>query len=114
MQTPKKSYIYGKDFDDANIFEGGSFDIPNDIQEQSFKIVATDKAGNVIDTSKGDSNGNEFEPGYVFFDHITVTTNQIVIWAKSPVFWVVIGGVVAAAVGLTIFAVSKKRKKDDE
>lgn len=114
MQTPKKSYIYGKDFDDANIFEGGSFDIPNDIQEQSFKIVATDKAGNVIDTSKGDSNGNEFEPGYVFFDHITVTTNQIVIWAKSPVFWVVIGGVVAAAVGLTIFVVVKKRKKDDE
>lgn len=114
MENPVKTYVYGKDFDDANSFDGGSFELSNDTQEQSFKIVATDKAGNIIDTSEGDSNGNKFEPGYVFFDHITVTTNQIVIWAKSPVFWVVIGGVVAAAVGLTIFAVVKKRKKNDE
>ena len=114
MENPVKTYVYGKDFADANSFDGGSFELSNDTQEQSFKIVATDKAGNIIDTSEGDSNGNKFEPGYVFFDHITVTTNQIVIWAKSPVFWVVIGGVVAATVGLTIFAVVKKRKKDDE
>lgn len=114
MENPVKTYVYGKDFDDANSFDGGSFELSNDTQEQSFKIVATDKAGNIIDTSEGDSNGNKFEPGYVFFDHITVTTNQVVIWAKSPVFWVVIGGVVAAAVGLTIFAVVKKRKKNDE
>ena len=114
MENPVKTYVYGKDFDDANSFDGGAFELSNDTQEQSFKIVATDKAGNIIDTSEGDSNGNKFEPGYVFFDHITVTTNQIVIWAKSPVFWVVIGGVVAAAVGLTIFAVVKKRKKNDE
>ena len=114
MENPVKTYVYGKDFDDANSFDGGSFELSNDSQEQSFRIVAVDKAGNIIDTSAGDSNGNKFEPGYVFFDHITVTTNQIVIWAKSPVFWAVIGGVVAATVGLTIFAVVKKRKKDDE
>ncbi len=114
MTKPVKTYTYGKDFDDANTFDGGSFEIERNSTEQNFKIVATDKAGNVIDTSKGDSNGKSFEPGYVFFDHITVTTNQLVIWAKSPVFWGVIGGVVAIAVGIIIFVVVKKRKKDDD
>lgn len=114
METPVKTYVYGKDFNDANSFDGGSFELSNDTQEQSFKIVATDKAGNVIDTSEGDSNGNKFEPGYVFFDHITVTTNQIVIWAKSPVFWGIIAAAAVVAVGLIIFIIVKKRKKDDE
>ena len=114
MDKPVKTYIYGKDFDDANTFDGGSFEIERNSNEQSFKIVVTDKAGNVIDTAEGDSNGNTFEPGYVFFDHITVTTNQLAIWAKSPVFWGIIGGVAALAVGIVIFIVVKKRKKDDD
>lgn len=114
MNSPVKTYTYGKDFDDANTFDGGSFEIERNSNEQNFKIVVTDKAGNVIDTAEGDSNGNAFEPGYVFFDHITVTTNQLVIWAKSPVFWGIIGGVAALAVGIVIFVVIKKRKKDDE
>lgn len=114
MDEPVKTYTYGKDFDDANTFDGGSFEIERNSNEQSFKIVVTDKAGNVIDTAEGDSNGNAFEPGYVFFDHVTVTTNQLVIWAKSPVFWGIIGGVAALAVGIVIFVVIKKRKKDDE
>ncbi len=114
MDKPVKTYTYGKDFDDANTFDGGSFEIERNSNEQSFKIVVTDKAGNVIDTAEGDSNGNAFEPGYVFFDHVTVTTNQLVIWAKSPVFWGIIGGVAALAVGIVIFVVIKKRKKDDD
>lgn len=114
MTKPVKTYTYGKDFDDANTFDGGSFEIERSSTEQNFKIVATDKAGNVIDTSKGDSNGKSFEPGYVFFDHITVTTNQLVIWAKSPLFWGIIGSTAAIAVGIIIFVVVKKRKKDDD
>ena len=82
--------------------------------QQSFKIVVTDKAGNVIDTSKGDSNGNAFEPGYPFFDHITVSTNLLAIWAKSPIFWGTIAGVAIAAIGITILVVLKKRKKNEK
>lgn len=114
MDKPIKTYQLGEDFDDANTFDGGTFEIARSSDEQMFKIVATDKAGNVIDTAEGDSNGNAFNPGYVFFDHVTVTTNQLVIWAKSPVFWGIIGGVAALAVGIVIFVVIKKRKKDDD
>lgn len=114
MDKPVKTYTYGKDFDDANTFDGGSFEIARSSDEQIFKIIATDKAGNVIDTAEGDSNGNVFEPGYVFFDHVTVTTNLLAIWAKSPVFWGIIGGVAALTVGIVLFVVIKKRKKDDD
>lgn len=114
MDKPVKTYTYGKDFDDANTFDGGLFEIERNSNEQNFKIVVTDKAGNVIDTAEGDSNGNAFEPGYVFFDHVTVTTNLLAIWAKSPVFWGIIGGVAALAVGIVLFVVIKKRKKDDD
>lgn len=111
MDKPIKTYQLGEDFDDANTFDGGTFEIARSSDEQMFKIVATDKAGNVIDTAEGDSNGNAFNPGYVFFDHVTVTTNQLVIWAKSPVFWGIIGGVAALAVGIVIFVVIKNARK---
>lgn len=115
----EKTYNYGEHFDDAYSFDSsliddGAIKLSNSSQEQSFRIVVTDKAGNVIDTAEGDSNGNAFNPGYVFFDHVTVTTNQLVIWAKSPVFWGIIGGVAALTVGIVIFVVIKKRKKDDD
>ncbi len=115
----EKTYNYGEHFDDAYSFDSsliddGAIKLSNSSQEQSFRIVVTDKAGNVIDTAEGDSNGNAFNPGYVFFDHVTVTTNQLVIWAKSPVFWGIIGGVAALTVGIVILVVIKKRKKDDE
>lgn len=104
-------YTYGEHFDDENTFSG-SFDLS--IGENTFEIIATDKAGKSISSSKGDSDGKSFEPGYVFFDHVTVATNQLVIWAKSPVFWGIICGVAVLAVGIIIFIVVRKRKKDDD
>lgn len=113
MENPKYTYQYGKDFDNANTFEPEPIVLERNSEEQIFKIVVTDKAGNVMDTTEGDSNGNAFEPGYAFFDHVTVTTNQFVIWAKSPVFWGMVGSIAVLAIGILIFIVIKKRKKDD-
>lgn len=118
---PDSIYKYSNDsknanaytFNDANEFEG-SFKLERSSDVQNFKIVATDKAGNIIDTEKGDSNNNKFDPGYVFFDHIAVTTNQLVIWAKSPVFWGIIAAVAAAVVAFIIIILVKRRKKDDD
>lgn len=116
METPVETYEFGVDFTDANTFDGGSFNLSG--SSQSFNIIAIDKAGNKISTADGyyDKDGNhyDFEPGFVFFDHITVTTNQLVIWAKSPVFWAIIGGFVLVTVGIVAVVVVKKRKNNNE
>ncbi len=106
----QNTYVYGKDFDDFNTFDGGVITLNRSSNEQSVRIVATDKAGNVIDTD----DEKNYDPGYVFFNNITVTTNQLVIWAKSPVFWAIVGAVVLAGGGLVFFILFKRRKKDDE
>ena len=106
-----KTYTYGKDFDDANTVDGGQF-VLNDggAKTQSFKIVVTDKAGNVIDTS----NKDEYKPGYVFFDQLVVSQNAFVqFYANKVLFFGSIAGVALLA-GFIIFIVVKKRKKDDE
>lgn len=106
-----KTYIYGKDFDDFNTFDGGQFVI-NDggAKTQIFKIVVTDKAGNVIDTS----NKEQYKPGYVFFDQLVVSPNAFAqFYANKALFFGSIGGVALVA-GIIIFVVVKKRKKDDD
>lgn len=107
----KDIYTYNKEFNDGNSFSG-EFELP--MGDNSFEIIATDKVDNSMSTLTGGSDGTEFEHGYVFFDNITVTTNLLVIWSKSPVFWGIIGVVAALAVGIVIFIVVKKRRKDDD
>lgn len=106
-----KTYTYGKDFDDAKTFDGGQF-VVNDggAKTQTFRIVVTDKAGNVIDTS----NKDEFKPGYVFFDQLVVSQNTFAqFYANKVLFFGAIGGVALVA-GIIIFGVVKKHKKDDD
>lgn len=109
--TLDKTYTYGKDFDDANTFDGGRFVI-NDggAKTQNFKIVVTDKAGNVINTS----NKEQYKPGYVFFDQLVVSQNAFVqFYANKVLFLGSIAGVALLA-GFIIFIVVKKRKKKDD
>lgn len=109
--TLDKTYTYGNDFDDANTFDGGQFVI-NDggAKTQSFKIVVTDKAGNVIDTA----NKEQYKPGYVFFDQLVVSPNSFAqFYANKALFFSSIAGVALLA-GFIIFVVVKKRKKDDD
>lgn len=108
-------YLNGKlidtitDFDDVYTYSG-SFDINESSDLQSVRIVVTDLAGNVIDTS--DEN---FDPGekYVFVDNVIVSSNFFVRAIHSAWFWIVCGVVVAAAIALIIFF-AKRRKKDEE
>lgn len=111
MENPLDTYTYGKDFDDANTFDGGQFVIDDGgAKTQNFKIVVTDKAGNVIDTS----NKEQYKPGYVFFDQLVVSQNAFVqFYANKVWFFGSIAGV-ALLTGFIIFIVVKKRKKDDE
>lgn len=104
-----QSYLYGDDFKDANFFDGCSFNLDMSSDVQNFRIVVKDKAGNITDTS----DKKNFKPGYVFFDHITVTTNKLVIWSKSPLFWIIIAVVAVLAVAAIVLIVIKRRKKDD-
>ena len=106
-----KTYTYGKDFDNANTFAGGQFVVnEGGSKTQTFRIVVTDKAGNVMDTSKKD----EFQPGYVFFDQLVVSSNIFAqFFADKVLFFSSIAGVVLVA-GLIIFIAVKKRKKDDK
>ncbi len=104
-----QSYLYGDDFKDANFFDGCSFNLDMSSDVQNFRIVVKDKAGNITDTS----DKKNFKPGYVFFDHITVTTNKLVIWSKSPLFWIIIAVVAVLAVAAIALIVIKRRKKDD-
>lgn len=114
------SEIISKNFEEELSGNVYSDEIPLSVGKHDFQIVAVDKADNIIDTKNGvKENGSSeytpFEHGYVFYDTITVTTNQFVIWAKSsPVFWGIVGGVAVLALGIIIFVVVKKRKKDDE
>lgn len=76
--------------------------------KQTIKVVAKDKAGNEISTD----NKNKFNPGYSFFDVITVSTNPVVRFVSDTTkFWITIASVVAAAVVIAVFVVLAKRKK---
>lgn len=76
--------------------------------KQTIKVVAKDKAGNEISTD----NKNKFNPGYSFFDVITVSTNPVVRFVSDTTkFWITIASVVAAAVVIAVIVVFAKRKK---
>ncbi|MDD6355346.1 MAG: hypothetical protein PUG26_03285 [Oscillospiraceae bacterium] len=76
--------------------------------KQTIKVVAKDKAGNEISTD----NKNKFNPGYSFFDVITVSTNPVVRFVSDTTkFWITIASVVAAAVVIAVIVVLAKRKK---
>ena len=86
----------------------GSFTIPEGL-EHNVKIVITDLAGNVTDTSS-----DTFEPTFEFNNVITVSTNVFVRWyANKPLFIGSIAGTAAAA-GLIIFLVARRKKKSNE
>ncbi len=72
--------------------------------KQDVRLVAEDKAGNVMDTSS-----EEFKPAYEFNDTITVSTNIFVRWFANT--WLFIGSLIAlAAVTGGIIAFVKRRK----
>lgn len=105
----EQTYLHGKDFDDANTFDGGQFVI-NDggAAEQSFRIVAEDKAGNVVDTADKDS----YDPGYVFFDRIVVTANALArFYANKLLFWGSIGGIAILTAGVWVSVTMRYRRK---
>lgn len=107
-----QTYKYGEDFDDANTFDGCQFAI-NDggSKTQTFKIVVTDKAGKVTDTS----NKETFNPGYVFFDQLVVSPNGFAqFYANKVLFFGSIAGVVAITAGIVALVVVKKRKKSND
>ncbi len=110
-EEDKASYTY-KDFKDENTSGIKTFLLKEKgIGAQTFKIKATDKAGNVMDTSKDD----DYQPGYVFFDHITVSANAFVqFYANQPLFWGTIGGVVVVAGGIWFIIAAKRKKKEAE
>ena len=95
-----KIYINGELFDNINAFErltahSGTFSIGTGMK-QKVRIVAEDKAGNVLDTSE-----ESFTPGYAFHDEITVSTDFLIRWyANTPLFWGTIAGSVAVVVGV--------------
>lgn len=85
-----------------------SFKIPAGL-EHTVRIVVVDKTGNVLDT---DAEG--FAPGYSFNRTITVSTNFFLrLYANKTAFYVTVGSVAVALLGVTtalIVLLTKKRK----
>lgn len=111
-------YIDGKvvetieEFDNAATYEG-QFVIPESSDRQSVKIVVTDKAGRVLDTSS-EAFANDDERGYVFNSSVLVSTSLFDLWYDNkPVFWGSIAGV-AALLGLFFFIILGKKKKEED
>lgn len=106
-------YIDDKAVDTIDDFSGdqnnysGSFIVSESSKAQIVKLVVTDIAGNIIDTS---SEG--FEPKYAFNSEITISTNIFVRWyANRIIFWSSIGGVVVLGAGIGLFVALRKKKK---
>lgn len=96
-----------EDFSNDQNNYSGSFKLSESSKAQSIKLVVTDLAGNVIDTSSG-----EFKSAYVFNSSVTVSTNAFVRWyANKLLFWGSIGGVVLLGAGIGIFVGLRKKKK---
>ena len=101
------------EFEDSLFSYSGSFDIAesNDTSAYKIQIVATDLAGNVTDTA---SKEFDTKDRYVFSDEVIVSRNFFVRWyANTALFWGSIGGTVAV-LGILIYLIASKRKKDNE
>lgn len=96
-----------EDFSNDQNNYSGSFKLSESTKAQSIKLVVTDLAGNVMDTSADD-----FKPAYSFNSNVTVSTNVFVRWyANKLLFWGSIGGVVLLGAGIGTFVGLKKKKK---
>lgn len=95
------------EFDNKTAYEN-SFVIGTGMR-QKVRIVAYDKAGNIIDTE-----ADTFAPAYMFRPEITVSTNFLVRWyANTMAFIASIGVAVLAVGGIIIMGVVKTRKKQN-
>ena len=94
------------DFDNTTAFEG-AFTLGAGMR-QNVRIVAHDKAGNMVDTA-----AESFAPAYAFNPEITVSTNFLVRWyANTAAFWGSIGAAAVVSGGAITAGVVKVRKKN--
>ena len=98
------------EFENITEYEG-SFTISTGVR-QKVRIVAEDKAGNVLDTMD-----ETFAPAYGFSDEITVSTSALARWyANTGLFWGSIAATGGVSGGTIAFGVRKARlklKKED-
>lgn len=106
-----ESYETITDFGDAVFNYSGSFKIAesDDTAAQTIRIIVTDLAGNVTDTSSEDFDTNGL---YVFSDEVIVSRNFFVRWyANTILFWGSIGGTVAVLGAGGYFITARRRRK---
>ena len=95
--------------EDAHNYSG-NFNLKEANAAQSVRLVVTDLAGNVTDTS---SEG--YKPAFSFNSPVTISTNFFVRWyANKILFWGAIGGFVLIVVGIAVGIILLKRRKKDE
>lgn len=94
--------------DDANNYSE-SFVLGESKSAHNVKMVVTDMAGNITDTSS-----ENFTSAFPFHDSIIVSTNFFVRWyANKPLFWGTVGGTAGVAAGAaagTAFLLRKRKK----
>ncbi len=92
---------------DVVTYHNGNFRL-NEGMKQQIRLVATDMAGNVLDSAS-----ENFTTAFAFNDTVTVTTNVFELWyANTGLFWgsiAGIGGIAAVGVMTAVFAKRKKK-----
>ncbi len=92
----------------------GEFDIAEDKNSHSVRIIVTDLAGNVTDTASDEfvkNHSNKKTSTYVFNGMVTVSRNFFVRWYANPVlFWGSIAGVIVVAAAVCVLVALKKKK----
>lgn len=107
-------YINGKKVKNWSDLTGYAADCDFTIpvgEKQKIRIVAVDKAGNVLDTDAAD-----FAPAYGFNRVITVKTNSLLqLYDNKPLFYGCIAGAVLLLAGsIVLFIVLGRKKKKTE